>query len=363
MAPSTVGDVDLLESRRDYVEALGRGDRRRATEVAFDLLYRGVPADAVLTELVGAGQVEVGLAWQDGRWDVAQEHRASAVAEGVLQAVAQHALPTALRSEMGDRGRVAVACAEGEWHVIPGRLVSEVLRLRGFDVSFVGPSVPADELTRFLGSESPGVVAVSCSMPSSLIGAWRTITALRAAGKVIVCGGRGFGPDGVWGVALGADMGAEDMDTGIALLDAAIAGAAGAPRPDAVRRDVATEIDLATREFTRVVGAATQLAVVRGAHLVGGEITSGEARGMLAFTLRTVIAATLVGDDRIVTDHVGWAESVLAGRSRPISLVAEALNLLVTALPADLPRISATAQSGMAACSPSPPAVRPARRP
>jgi methanogenic corrinoid protein MtbC1 len=346
-----------LPSRTDYLDALGRGDRRRATEVAFDLLYRGVPADVVLTELVGVGQVEVGLAWQDGRWDVAQEHRASAVAEAVVQAVVQHALPTGLHTGGGERGRIAVACAEGEWHVLPGRLVSEILRLRGFDVDFVGPSVPAAELARFLASESPGVVAVSCSMPSSLMGAWRTITALRAAGKVIVCGGRGFGPQGVWGIALGADMGAEDMVAGMALLDKAISGPAGVPRPDAVQADVAAEIALATREFPRVVGAATQLAVVRGAHIVGGETSVGEVRGMLGFTLRTVIAATLVGDDRIVTDHVGWAESVLTGRSRPIGLVAEAFNLLVTVLPADLPRTSATAQAGQAACSQPPPSA------
>ena len=273
------------------------------------------------------------------------------MAEAVIQAVAQHALPTGLRTAGGERGRVTVACAEGEWHVLPGRLVSEVLRLRGFDVDFVGPSVPAAELAQFLGPESPGVVAVSCSMPSSLIGAWRTITELRAAGKIIVCGGRGFGPNGVWGTGLGADMGAADMDAGTALLDDAISGPAGVPRPDAVGRDVAAEMALATREFTRVVGAATQLAVVRGAHLVGGESSVAEARGMLAFTMRTVLAATLVGDGRIVTDHVGWAESVLAGRSRPISLVAEAFNLLVTALPADLPRTSATAQAGLAACA------------
>ena len=351
MALADLIGMDLREPRADYLDALGRGDRRRATEVAFDLLYRGIPADAVLTELVGVAQVEVGLAWQEGRWDVAQEHRASAVAEAVIQAVAQQAQPSGLRTARGERGRVAVACAEGEWHVLPGRLVSEVLRLQGFDVDFVGPSVPAAELAQFLGPESPGVVAVSCSMPSSLIGAWRTITALRAAGRIIVCGGRGFGPDGMWGVALGADMGAADMGTGVALLDDAILGPAGVPRPDAVKPDVAAEMVLATREFTRVVGAATQLAVVRGAHLVDGESSVPEARGMLAFTLRTVLAATLVGDGRIVTDHVTWAESVLAGRSRPISLVADAFTMLVTALPADLPRTTATALDGLAACS------------
>lgn len=150
-------------------------------------------------------------------------------------------------------------------------------------------------------------------------------------------------------------MGAEDMDAGIALLDDAISGPAGVPRPDAVPREVGAEIALGAREFPSVVEAATHLAVARWAHLGGDETWVREARGMLTFTLRTVLAGALVGDDRIVTDHVGWAESVLADRSRPISLAAEAFNLLTTAMPADLPRTSATARAGMSVCSQPPP--------
>lgn len=349
MARSAAVDVDLLESRSSYVDALGRGDRRRATEVAFDLVYRGVPADIVLTELVGGGQVEVGLAWQDDRWTIAEEHRASEVAEAVLQAVAQHALSTSPVAAGGGRGRVAVASAEGEWHVLPGRLVSEVLRLHGFDVDFVGPSVPAAELARFLGPASPGVVAVTCSMPSCLIGAWRTIAALRAAGKTIVCGGRGFGPAGAWGVALGADMGADDIHGGVSLLDDALSGPSGVPRPDAVDAGAAAETVLAIRELHSVVAAATHLAVMRWADLSGDAAWVRQARGMLDLTARAIISAALVGDDRIVTDHVRWAQSVLAARGQPTGLAAEAVNLLVTALPADLPRSLATARSGVAA--------------
>ena len=83
-------------------------------------------------------------------------------------------------------------------------VILTVLRLRGTDVSFIGPSVPAAELAAFLGDDPPAAVAITCSMPMSLTGTWRTISALRALGMTIVCGGRGFGPDGRWGLALGA---------------------------------------------------------------------------------------------------------------------------------------------------------------
>lgn len=348
-------DVDLLESRRRYVDALGRGDRLQATDVALGLTGRGMPAGTVLTGLVGAGQVEVGLAWQDGRWTVAQEHRASAVAESVLHEVAREAAATG-RAAAG-RGRVAVASAEGEWHVLPGRLVSEVLRLNGFDAQFLGPSVPAAELARFLGSGPAGVVAVTCSMPSSLVGAWRTIRALRGVGRTIVCGGRGFGPGGSWGLALGADLAADDIDTGLALFDDALARPAGVCRPDVVRPAAAAEIALASRELHNVVAAATHLAVARWAHPAGDRAWVRDVRGMLALTVRAILAAALVGDDRIVVDHVRWSEALLAARGQPVGLAAEALSVLVTAMPADLPRCVASARAGLAASS------RPSRRP
>ena len=54
---------------------------------------------------------------------------------------------------------------------------------------------------------------------------------------------------------------------------------------------------------------------------------------------------------------VAWhgLTALLAARSMPVNLVAEAFNLLVTAMPADLPRAAATARAGMAACSQPPP--------
>lgn len=347
-------DGDLVRARSEYVDALERGDRRDAIQTALDLLYRGFSAESVLTELVAFGQTEVGEGWQHGRWSVTQEHRASAVAEAVIQAVAQHAVPIGQSVVEGSAGHVVVACAEGEWHVLPGRLVSEVLRIRGFDVDFVGPSVPAGDLATFLGPGSPTTVAISCSMPMSLVGAWHTITALRAAGKTVVCGGRGFGPDGRWGQALGADLWAGDIDTGARLLRDAVGEPPTPPRPEAVAAELVAEVNLAVRELPRVVEAAAHLANVRWPELGRHPDWIRAGPELLTFTGWTIVASTLVGDEAVVTEHVAWAESVLDAREMPRSLIAEAFSLLAAALPADLPRCLSMTRVGVAACSEAP---------
>ena len=127
------------------------------------------------------------------------------------RAVFNNAMSAPGAVQEGIRGRVVIACSEGEWHMLPAQMATEVLRLRGADVSFIGPSVPADDLAEFIGDDPPAAVAVTCSMPMSLVGAWRSISALRELGMTVVCGGRGFGPDGRWGLALGADHWATDF--------------------------------------------------------------------------------------------------------------------------------------------------------
>ena len=345
---------DLVRARSEYVDALEQGNRRDAIQIALDLLYRGFSAESVLTDLVSYGQEEVGAGWQHGRWSVAQEHRASAVAEAVIQSVAQHAVPIGQSPVEGSAGRVVVACAEGEWHVLPGRLVSEVLRIRGFDVDFVGPSVPAGDLVTFLGPDSPNTVAVSCSMAMGLVGAWHTITALRAAGKTVLCGGRGFGPDGRWGQVLGADLWAGDIDTGARLLRDALGQPPRSPRPEAVPVELTAEVNLAVRELPRVVEAASYLANVRWPELGRDPDWIRAGHELLNFTQWIVVAGTLVGDDEIVKEHIAWAESVLDARGMPRSLIAEAFSLLATALPADLPRCLSMTRAGAAACSEAP---------
>ena len=125
-------------------DCLADADEYAAIDVAIGLLDAGVPAERVLLDLVAPAQAEVGERWARNEWSVAQEHAATHISEQVVAAVAAHANPRPTG------GRVVVACMDGEWHALPPRLVAEVLRLRGWQVTFLGASVPAAHLVSYL---------------------------------------------------------------------------------------------------------------------------------------------------------------------------------------------------------------------
>jgi methanogenic corrinoid protein MtbC1 len=342
-------DVEPYLAR--YLAALQSGGRREATGVAVALLQRGLPAERVITDLLSRAQTEIGLGWQQGRWTVAMEHQASAITDSALQGVVQHAMtaPGAIRE--GSRGRVLIACSESEWHVLPGQMAAEILRLRGGDVTCIGPAVPADELADHLGDHPPRVVAVTCSMPMSLVGAWRSISALRAIGMTIVCAGQGFGPDGRWGLALGADHWASDLIGGADLLLSLVDDPLPAPRGPAGLSDRIAEVRVLFRGHERLVEEAAQNAFARWPTIRGSDAAMRATREDLASTLRVIAAATLVDDMAVVSDYVSWFEAVLTGHDLPLAFVPSGFELLLGVLPAELACSRETARSGRAVCS------------
>ncbi|MEO8519299.1 MAG: B12-binding domain-containing protein [Dermatophilaceae bacterium] len=345
--------TDIERSRALYLDAVYAGDRQQAINLAMSLLQQGVSAERVVTDLLARAQEEVGQGWQDARWSVAMEHRASAITESALLAVISAAMRAPGAVQEGIRGRVVIACSEGEWHMLPAQMATEVLRLRGADVSFIGPSVPADELAGFIGDDSPAAVAITCSMPMSLVGAWRSISGLRALGMTVVCGGRGFGPEGRWGLAMGADHWAPDFASGADIMMSALDRPAPAPREPACGEEAVNEVRVLRRDHETLVEGATQAAFLLWPRIRNNDSAMRATREDLAFTLQIVAAATLVEDRDLVTEYIEWFEKVLAARHLPLGFVSSAFDLILDVLPLELPRARAMAQSGRDICTAS----------
>ncbi len=145
--------------------ALLAGDPGLAYGLISELMAEGVSFDQLLFEVLAPLQRDVGTRWLRSDYRIAEEHAASAAVETVVALLAG-------AFDMPDDGlHVVVACAEGDDHSLPARMVAAYLTYLGWRVTFLGATLPAHDLTAYLGDEQPAAPLLSCTSTANLIGA------------------------------------------------------------------------------------------------------------------------------------------------------------------------------------------------
>lgn len=305
----------------ELVDRLAVADRFGAIARAHELLAEGLSRDELL-EVVRAAQREVGRLWQVNAWSVAQEHAATAVSEAVVQAIGLMQAPAE------ERGHVAVVCADGEWHVLPARLLAETLAGAGYRVTFVGGSVPPEHLHRYLPELGADAVAVSCTLALNLAGAARTIAAVHAHRLRAVVGGAAFGPDGARATAVGADAWAPTPAKAVEVLDAWREEGGGAPTGPAPRL-ARGEHEVLLRDEQALADDAYRRLEARFPPMAGySPWQRDRTREDLAYHLRYLASALLVGDDRVYLEMIPWLTDLLVSRGVGPDAVTVTLDVL-----------------------------------
>jgi MerR family transcriptional regulator, light-induced transcriptional regulator len=195
---------DASTDTRQALEArLLAGDSAGAWWLVEGRLGGGLDPSGVLTTLVSPALRSIGDRWADGELSVADEHRATAMAQRIIGRLGlQFGRPG--RS----RGTVVLAAPEGDLHTLPVAIVADLLRWRGFDVSELGANTPSDALAEAV-NQADRLVAVGIA--STTTGQDDEVTlsveAVRATAPstAIVLGGSAI-RDEVHARALGADI-------------------------------------------------------------------------------------------------------------------------------------------------------------
>ncbi|PRY33683.1 cobalamin-dependent protein [Pseudosporangium ferrugineum] len=333
------GSLDDPEVAAEYLRLVGDGDEYGAIEVVNGLLDAGVPAPRIMLDLIAPTQGRVGELWAANEWSIAREHAATAISERALAAVSARsaARPT--------RGRVTVACVDGEWHALPVRILGEMLRLDGWRVDFLGASVPGPHLVTHLHQTGPDAVALSCMIATRLPRAHAAITACRSAGVPVIAGGRGFGPDGRWAHRLGADAWAAGAQEAVVRLARDWPPVVGDPYGNGFLGD---------DEYTYVARHRGDLVHGAMARLVAEypPVAAYDQRRLdstledLGHVVDFLAAALYVGDPEVFTDFAAWTAAVLEARGVPATALVAGLRLVRDQL-RDFPAATATLDAGL----------------
>ena len=156
-----MSDTGQLEDiQRRFLAAQLAGDRHKALGFVAEAYAAGhFTATELRTHVIRASQREIGRLWQRNDISIAQEHLATAIAQLALAELFRHEHPPRQNGR-----KVIVACVDGELHEFPARLVADELDVAGFDVRFLGASVPTDSLLAFIAREDPDLVVLSATM-------------------------------------------------------------------------------------------------------------------------------------------------------------------------------------------------------
>jgi methanogenic corrinoid protein MtbC1 len=322
------------DARTEYFDHLKPPDVQAGAGMVERLLDAGEGFAAVVEEVLRPAQIEVGRRWQINEWSVADEHAASAVTETALMVAAgrrTHRVDSA-------RGAVVLACAPGDWHTIPLRMLSEVLAEARFDCHFLGGSVPPSHLRRYLDTVRPLALALSCSWPMTLDGAAASIVAAHSGGVPVLVGGRGFGVDDHRASMIGADGWTDEPAVAADVL-ARWADGREERAPIPGRPDV----DTYTGEDVGVVRNEVVAQLVTRFPQLSCSSTEDLARTRKDVDLIIGFALTAIRfrDDRIFTDFVAWLGEVLAARHVPPAILTASLSAVAASLLTRRPDASA----------------------
>jgi methanogenic corrinoid protein MtbC1 len=305
--PRSLDDPGVGE---EYLRLVGDGDEYGAVEIVTALLDNGVDPARVMLDLIARTQSRVGELWAANEWSIAREHAATAISERALAAV------SARSTVRPTRGRITVACVDGEWHALPVRILGELLRLDGWRVDFLGANVPGPHLVTHLHQTGPDAVALSCMLATRLPRAHAAITACRSVGVPVIAGGPGFGPEGRWAQRLGADAWAADAEGAVRRL--------AREWPPPIEDPYRTAF-LGDDEYTYLVrhrGELVQTAMTRlmAAYPPMGAYSQRQHDSTLddlGHVVDFLAAALYVADEQVFTDFVAWTAAVLEAREVP----------------------------------------------
>lgn len=172
----------------EYLEAVLDNRGEEASERLLAAAASGVPAAALYEQVLAPAQREIGRMWHGAEINVAEEHRATAIA---LAAMAR--LRERFRPETRANRRVVAVTPAGDLHEVGLRAVADSFAMAGWEVDYLGANVPHHDVVRILAAQPADLLAISVGSPLHLRSAAELIAAVAAepelAGIPVVIGG------------------------------------------------------------------------------------------------------------------------------------------------------------------------------
>jgi MerR family transcriptional regulator, light-induced transcriptional regulator len=134
-------------------EALTAGDESRARR-DFGRVAAGVPLSALCEQLIAPALRCIGTAWATGAVSIAEEHRATAICEGLITARVQ-------QPQGRPRGVAVTATPPGERHALSAMMAAVCLREDHWQVHHLSADLPTADVISLAAATKANLIVLS----------------------------------------------------------------------------------------------------------------------------------------------------------------------------------------------------------
>ena len=164
-----------------YITHAIEGETEQVTELVDSYLNAGKSVKDILLKMFMPALVNIGELWNKGLLNIAEEHLAVTVTISQIERITQ-----SLISSVQIIGTAAICTPVGEKHFIGPKVVSELLRLSGWNVHFLGTEMPTTDLVQFLSEKGIDLLVLSITLPENLPGVLEIIDAVKDLDKSVI---------------------------------------------------------------------------------------------------------------------------------------------------------------------------------
>ncbi len=185
-----------------YLDALLEGDEQRGAREVLLAVASGAKITEVYEQIITPVLHEAGRLWQRNEMTVSQEHVITAAVERLMAQLMDLAPARAHR----DLSVVSASLGSSQ-HQVGARMVADAFSLCGWQATYLGSTVPVDDLLDYVDRISVDVLALSATLTRDVIAIRDLIHAMaeRAVAPVVIVGGRAFAKHPKLWKAIGAD--------------------------------------------------------------------------------------------------------------------------------------------------------------
>lgn len=167
----------------------------------------------MFAELIHPAQYEIGELWYRGEIGIADEHRATAIVEAIVDR-----LPPGRRPALAARPTCVLVAVGAEEHVVGLHMLAAALTDDGWAVTVLGKRTPVDRLLNMVERIQPKLVCISAGYLQDLREVTRTIRLIKARGIPVLVGGAAFNRNPGLAERVGADGHGQDVRVALTLV-------------------------------------------------------------------------------------------------------------------------------------------------